>query len=666
MKTRLDRLVVFMFCTIAVSCTPKDVILKNNNCEIEFSTTKTRMPFIKNAQWQITSKHIFTGIESKQTELHSVFQNANIGRVNSGKWKKSESKTHVTATYSFKYNSVVFKRNYSLSIQHPILTSWLEIENKGEKQEINWYPILSENIVFSDDKGTLTYADALAFSPHKQKLADGFHKVIQSETYSSDHKGQLPSWRITGENTVCFDIEWCGGWQADFKQNHNVTELNVKLPPNETQLAISENEKIVGPKLSMTFIAETDERIVRQKYFQIKEDDAKNRYKMPKSGFPLIYNHWYAARRDISKEFILSQLSLMPSYGFDAFVLDDGWFDNLDNWNPDPKLFADSELENALATVKSDGITVGIWSAPWLLSGISSKTKNEIDPNGYYNKHMKAAAIDLYGTDFNARLYNHIDYISNDLSANWWKYDQEFLNDSTKHGKMKNIIALQEALDSVRKEFPELIIENCLSGGRMINDFTNSISQIHWIRDGSGSGLKHARSNIIEAMDAVNFLPLSKVQRWTNRVNEIMDEELLRFYCRSAMIGVWGISTDLTLMNSNQQKIIQQEIVRYREINLVKKANLYEIEKPLSGSPTAEITYYNTDADKAYVLVFRWDESEIISKNIIPSMLIEKNNYKLTNLDTNISSEIDGVTLSSKGFELTMNKNQLSTLFIIE
>jgi len=94
----------------------------------------------------------------------------------------------------------------------------------------------------------------------------------------------------------------------------------------------------------------------------------------------------------------------------------------------------------------------------------------------------------------------------------------------------------------------------------MINGFTDAISQSHWIRDGSANGLKHSRSNITEALGAVDFLAPYKVQRWTNRIDEIHDPESLRLYCRSAMIGTWGISADLTKVDAGQQRIILREI----------------------------------------------------------------------------------------------------------
>lgn len=666
MNQHLNGILFFIVALFLGSCSGKMATLKNDEVLIDLAVAKNGMPYLKKAQWETTPEIIFTGVDPTNKELNSIFEKPVKGRITSGKWKNSETNSHVTTTYSFECDSIFFQWNYVLNKQLPLLTTWLEIENRGGRKKIEWYPILLGKFVFSGKENTLFYADALAFAIHGQTLTDTFRKTIQSETYSSDHQGQLPSWRITGSSTVCFDLAWCGGWQANFTQNETLTDIDVILPSTETQLTIESNERVVGPKLSMTFVPETNESLVRQCYFQTKQSSAEQSYQMPESDFPLIYNHWYAAERNISNEFILNQLKLMPPYGFDAFVLDDGWFDDLDNWKPDPKLFSPGQLESALKKVKEDGVTVGIWSAPWLLSGRNEVTKKEIDPEGYYNKYMKASAIDLFETDYNTRLCDHIQYLTTHLHANWWKYDQEFLNDKTRHGKMKNIIAFQEALDRVRREFPELIIENCLSGGRMINDFTNTISQIHWIRDGGGSGLKHARSNIKEAMGAINFLPLSKVQRWTNRVDEIEDDELLRYYCRSAMIGVWGISTDLHLLSSEQQRIIQSEIERYRKLNQVKASNLFEVEEPLQDSPIAAITYYSTTTDKAYVLVFRWDESQMISQHVMLSKMNSHQNYTVTNLDNNISSVIDGETLTSEGFKLQMNKKQFSMLFLIK
>ncbi|MBN2293264.1 MAG: alpha-galactosidase [Pirellulales bacterium] len=174
---------------------------------------------------------------------------------------------------------------------------------------------------------------------------------------------------------------------------------------------------------------------------------------------------------------------------------------------------------------------------------------------------------------------------------------------------MKKTRALEEALLAVRRTYPKLNIENCMSGGQMINALTDGISQSHWIRDGKSTGMVHARSNIKEALGAAYFLPLAKIQRWTNRPDQTNpdDAELLKFYCRSVMIGVWGISGDLTKLTPRQRQVMLAEVERYRRLNEFKPGNLYRIIYPEREiSNLAGIVLYDLSKSRAAVILFRW------------------------------------------------------------
>lgn len=159
----------------------------------------------------------------------------------------------------------------------------MELKNIGQTREIDGYPIFNAKFSFPLSMTTVTLccADALQFTPRRYALTDGNRVTLGSETYSSDHKGQLPSWRIVNENSLCFDIAWCGGWHADIQPQGRMTELKVSLTPVETQLTLEPNEKIVGPKLSLALFPETQDVAFRKAYFTTKQKKAEPVWNMP-------------------------------------------------------------------------------------------------------------------------------------------------------------------------------------------------------------------------------------------------------------------------------------------------------------------------------------------------------------------------------------------------
>lgn len=165
--------------------------------------------------------------------------------------------------------------------------------------------------------------------------------------------------------------------------------------------------------------------------------------------------------------------------------------------------------------------------------------------------------------------------------------------------------------------------------------------------------MEYAQSNVREALSAIQFLPIAKVQRWTNRLNEVTDEEQLRYYCRSAMIGVWGISTDLTLIDDNQKVIIKTEIDHYRTLNKAKVSQLYEILLPREDNDCTGIIYYENNREKAYAMLVHSDLSKQETLKIIPKGLNPHYGYTVINLDTDESIAIPAGSIQTEGFTFT-------------
>jgi hypothetical protein len=206
-----------------------------------------------------------------------------------------------------------------------------------------------------------------------------------------------------------------------------------------------------------------------------------------------------------------------------------------------------------------------------------------------------------------------------------------------------------------------------MSGGRMINEFTDQIAQIHWIRDGGNNGLKHARSNIKEALGTVQFLSPVKVQRWTNRPDELdeNDSELLKYYCRSAMIGVWGISADMSKISEIQRDVILNELSVYRKLNEFKSALRYDILYPSEGSDIASIIYYTQNGDGSAILLFRWDKTGTIEAKL--NLALRKDRmYYIANIDTKESVIIEGEKLSKGESKFIIPQGKLSAIYFIE
>ena len=571
------------------------------------------------------------------------------------------------------FDHILVQWTVELTDRGSLFNMYIQLSNIGQKDiPVQWFPIWTStwNLPPAENK-TITYWQALSYEPERINLKVDSFITLQSKVYSSDNllpEGQVPFWKIkNAQHSLFFSISWCGGWLSELSESKNGTNYNIVLPPDETQLILKPGETIKGPTLNIFASKGPDPVTSRSEWLFQRALLAEKIFNKPDNWFPLIYNHWYSVRFNLSSEFMHNQVQAILPYHFDVFVVDAGWYNTVGDWTPNVQKFRKGDFEKILKNVKGKGIKVGLWSCPWLVEVDHNNFPPEVDEPRYYRQFMNAYALDLAGFNFEKILTDHISELKVQFDLDWWKYDQEFFGEKSRKGKIRNVIALENSLKKVRQMFPDLIIENCMSGGRMINEFTDQISQAHWIRDGGSTGLKHARSNIRESLGAIQFLSPAKVQRWTNRLNEIdeNDGELLKMYCRSAMVGIWGISAEMNKISNIQREVILDEIQNYRKINILKPFLKYDIIYPYEGSDIAGIIYYDADGLNAMVLLFRWDKKGHISKKIKLNVL-DHNDYQVINIDTEEKKNYKGKNLKEDGYTFTLNEEQLSTFYSIK
>ncbi len=665
----------FIFFLLFTTCNkPSNIIIDNKSVTINLGFDGTGVPAIQSIRWNERNTVIKNIEGTKDTENWIKELTGAKGSVSCNGWDISDDSLYYKAKAGFSIAPFYIELHVNLLKGAPHICCYYTIKNAGRTMHnVKRFPIFYGNWKIAGEKSVLKWWEALNYTPISDTITTDTYVTLQSRIHSSDNyngvRGNVPYWQIQNSmGNIYFGLAWCGGWQSNFQGGSgNSMKISVSLPEHETQLSLKPGESISGPELFISPIAEPNEMMARSQWFSIRHHLAKKIYGIHEMGFPLIYNHWYAAEFNLSGEFIHNQLKCIPDYGFDAFVIDAGWYKGVGAWTPNLNKFLPGELEETIRFVKSKDIKAGLWSCPQLMKSNPSNIPKEIDIPGRYVPFMNAYLTDYAGSNFTNRLESHIDTLTQTLHADWWKFDQEFFANESRFGKMKNVIALQSAFESVRKLHPNLIIESCMGGGKMINEFSDKIAQIHWIKDGERSGYIHCISNISEAMGATEILEPQKVQRWSNRSNEVdtADPELMKLYCRSCMLGTWGISADLNKINPVQKATIVNEVHNYKKLNEIKKFELFEHEYPQEYSGNVYAAYYNDDFTKAGILFYRmFLRNEKVQRKIQLAVNPERT-YRIVNADSEIVVEIPGIELTN-GFSLVLDPQQLSTIYFVE
>ena len=173
--------------------------------------------------------------------------------------------------------------------------------------------------------------------------------------------------------------------------------------------------------------------------------------------------------------------------GCEYFCIDAGWYadghwwDNVGEWLPSKKRFPNG-LEEVTDYIRSKGMIPGVWLEIEVM-GIKCPKGARVHPDWFFTRHGQRVhdrsrwQLDFRNKEVVAHANEVIDRLVNDYHVGYIKMDYniepgigtELNADSFGDGLLQHERAYLAWLDSVFARYPELIIENCSSGGMRID-----------------------------------------------------------------------------------------------------------------------------------------------------------------------------------------------------
>jgi hypothetical protein len=647
--------------------------LSNDTLRLKLNVTPEGIPVIEEAVWQATGQTVFRDMGTPDG-LRAWVPETLIPEAQTTKavWSITEGDDLTTAEATCELtDKVLITWIVELPKQGQLFRLHIRLTNRGKRaRAFDSFPAWLASWDVAGQSQWARWWQSLEYTRIEQALTATNRIRLGSEVHSSDDAdgGVNPYWVVGGSDSrIYFGLQWCGGWNANLQSVANGFKFSVGLPSEETQLVLNRGESIEGPALLVTPMPVSDDVDGRATWMKQRYSLGQVLYSGPPLLFPLTYNHWYAARLQVDDSFLNRQIAAMAPYSFDAFIIDAGWFAN-GRWKPDPAKFQPGELVEMLASLKANGVKPGLWSTPQYVSTINNQSALAIEDPPVSSKFLDGYLVDMSQGDFVDYLSEHVQVLRTKYSLDYWKYDQSFFSQQSRAGKMKDVIGFQTAMQAVRQAQPDLLIENCLNGGRMINEFTLLATQATWLSDLGNSGIPDARGNISVALNAMDFVFPWAALRFTINLDRIdqNDDETLRLYCRSAMAGIWGISSDLSKISERQQGVILKEIENYRRLNHLKFSCLYDLQLPNDSAEVAGATFYSRRRFSAGVLVYRWGRDGAFDQRVGLPKLKSWVTYRVVDVDTGTEIIASGSDLISNGVTVPFSSQRLSALLFVE
>ncbi|MEG0977969.1 MAG: alpha-galactosidase [Bacilli bacterium] len=309
---------------------------------------------------------------------------------------------------------------------------------------------------------------------------------------------------------------------------------------------------------------------------------------------PIVINNWEATYFKFDEGKLLSIAKKAKKLGIEMFVLDDGWFSTRNNdssglgdYNVNLKKIH-SGLKGLADKINDIGLKFGLWFEPEMVNEDSLLYKEHPDwiircvertPSEGRNQFV----LDLRKKVVRDYIVKNVDDILTDSNIEYVKWDcnrhisdLEALDELDTASFHNYVLGLYEVLKLITLRHSGVLFESCSSGGNRFD--LGMLSYMHqtWASDDTDG---HQRA-IIQSGFSLGY-PLSSISCHvsSNTSHQLLRKTPIETRFNLACFGVLGYEFDLNNLNSEEEKIVIDQINFYKKHrNLLQYGKFMQIE----------------------------------------------------------------------------------------
>nr|WP_138494037.1 alpha-galactosidase [Paenibacillus pinistramenti] len=482
-----------------------------------------------------------------------------------------------------------------------VVRSWTELLNEGEKEVTVEY-ISSFALTGLDQGGRGSRDDKMRLT-----LAhNGWQSELQWVSRSLPELGMpqmtdRSSKRITGSNTgswsaaelipmgvlenmeiesaFFWQIEHNGSWHWEIFEQGNMLSILIGGPnehDNHWWIKLAPGEGFTSVTAAAGSVQggfeQAAQRLTSYRR-QIRRENEDNRK------LPVIFNDYMNClwgQPTTAK--LLPLIDSAAETGCEIFCIDAGWYadgvwwDEVGEWLPSSARFPEG-LPYVLKKIRDKGMVPGLWLELEVM-GINSPKLADTDDSWFFMRHgqrvkdrsryqldYRNPKVRAYADEVIARLVEDygVGYIKMDYNINAG-IGTEAAADSFGDGLLGHNRAYLQWLDGVFARYPELIIENCSSGGMRMDYAMLSRHSIQ-----STSDQENYLNYALIAAGCPGALTPEQAAVWSYPLREGNDEEVV-FNMVNALLLRIHQSGHLAELTPNRRALVKEAIDYYKEI----------------------------------------------------------------------------------------------------
>ena len=552
---------------------------------------------------------------------------------------RSEDRANVHVfTMEDKLQPVTVRVFYKAYKNVDIIETWTEIVN-GEKKAIILKRFDSGHLAIRQGDVWLTHlhgnwgAEAV---PTQERLTAGVKTIRNSDGARNSHV-DAPELMLSldGEpqeqtgRTIGVVLCWSGNYElrintTDNHQHH----LYAGIDPQSSEYVLEPKETFETPHLALTYSTEGMGGVSRTFHRWARTEGMFHRGM--KTG-EILLNSWEGIYLDITEERIIQMMDDISKFGGELFVMDDGWFGDkyprkVDNSSLGDWVVDKQKLPNGIKALtdaaRQRGIKFGIWIEPEMTNTVSELYEQHPDwvlqVKGRELKQGRGGTqvvLDMtnpkvqdfvFGVVDNLMTqYPEIYYIKWDANSSIENYGSLYLPKN----KQNNLSidwhrGLINVLKRVRAKYPDLVIQDCASGGGRANYGLLPYFDEFWVSDNTD-----ALQRVYIQYGTSLFFPANAMAQHINGANYWNTggrTTPVKFRCDVAMTGRLGIELQPSHMNDEERQQCTQAFADYKALRpTVQTGNLYRLISPYSRKGVSSLMYVDDQRQKAVFFVYK-------------------------------------------------------------
>lgn len=393
----------------------------------------------------------------------------------------------------------------------PVVRTWTEAQNRGdERQGLSYLSIFNLNGIekegLSEDYSegmhvhiahnawqkelqwrTHTLSDLGLVNAQGGSLKRSSNAVRVWNTGNWSAKEYLPMGGISNTRAglhMAWEIEHNGSWYWEIAEQTNHIYLQLSGPTeNESHFFhwLKPGESLVTPPAA---IALSDDKFETAIADLVRYRRRIRRPNRDNETLPVIFNDYMNCLwADPTTEKELPLIDAAAAAGCEYFVIDAGWYDkgfwwnSVGEWLPSRERFPGG-IEEVLAYIRKKGMIPGLWLEIEVM-GIESPMLERTDDSWFFMRHGKRIydrsryQLDFRSPAVRAHATETVRRLVEDYGVGYIKMDYniepgigtERDADSFGDGLWQHERSYLSWLDEIFEKYPQLVIENCSSGG---------------------------------------------------------------------------------------------------------------------------------------------------------------------------------------------------------